>query len=154
MNFADTNWLAAMFFEVDNPARTATVRRFMRTHGGPLGLSHVVYLEARNVFSRNSGEANPEEWAELLAGLNGRFYLDPMNWDFLRREVFGLVERHGHKTTLGTFDLAVLASAKLAGGQRFLSFDETLKAVAVADGMEVFPPLQAEGKALLANLRR
>ena len=153
MNFADTNWLTAMFFETDQPERTATVRRYLRTHGGPLALSHIVYLEARNVFSRNSGEPEPVEWAELQAGLNGRFYLDPMNWDLLRREVFGLAARYAPKASLGTFDLALLASARLAGATRLLSFDETLKAVAVAEGLPVFPPLQAAGKALLAKLR-
>ena len=35
-----------------------------------------------------------------------------------------------------------------------LSFDQTLKAVAVAEGLDVFPELDAEGKALLARLRR
>lgn len=53
MNFADTNWLEAMFFQLtdaDKASRSATVERFMRKQGGQLGLSHVVYLEARNVF--------------------------------------------------------------------------------------------------------
>ena len=153
MNFADTNWLCAMFFDLTEEGRTATVRRFMRQHRGPLGISHVVYLEARNVFSRNAGEAQPPEWEEFQAGLSGRFYLDPMNWDLLRREVFALVERYSYKATLGTFDLAVFASAKLAGASSFLSFDETVKAVASAEGMEVFPPLNAEGQRMLAKLR-
>ena len=32
-------------------------------------------------------------------------------------------------------------------------FDQTLKAVAVAEGMEVFPPLDSAGKQLLAKLK-
>lgn len=76
-----------------------------------------------------------------------------MNWDLLRRETFRLIAKYAHKQTLGTFDLAVLASSKLAGATRLLSFDETLKAIAVAEGMEVFPPLEREGKQLLAKLR-
>ncbi len=79
MTFADTNWLEAMFFESPNTSelgRRVIVERFMRRHGGLLGLSHVVYLEARNVFTRISGEADPEEWHQLEEGFNGRFYLD------------------------------------------------------------------------------
>ena len=66
MNFADTNWLEAMFFnltDADKKSRPAIVRRFLRQQGGPIGLSHLVYLEARNVFTRISGEAEPEEWS-------------------------------------------------------------------------------------------
>lgn len=108
MNFADTNWLEAMFFnltDTDKKSRSATVQRFLRQHSGPIGLSHLVYLEARNVFSRISGEAEPEEWRLLQHELNGRLYLDPMNWDFLRRESFALIARYGFKESLGTFDL-------------------------------------------------
>ena len=156
MNFADTNWLEAMFFELtgDMKSRRTTVDRFLRQNPGQLGLSHLVYLEARNVFSRVSGEAEPVEWKELQAGLNGQFYLDPMNWELLRRDAFALFAKYSPKATVGTFDLALLASAKLAGATRMLSFDQTLKAVAVAEGLEVFPELDVAGKTLLARLRR
>lgn len=130
------------------------MQRFLRQHGGPIGLSHLVYLEARNVFSRISGEAEPEEWRRLQEELNGRFYLDPMNWDYLRRDAFELIARYSHRATLGTFDLALLASAKLAGATRMLSFDQTLKAVAAAEGLDVFPPLALAGQQLLAKLQR
>ena len=43
---------------------------------------------------------------------------------------------------------------RLAGAREFLSFDERLKALAASMQMRVFPPLGAEGKALLADLRR
>jgi predicted nucleic acid-binding protein len=157
VNFADTNWLEAMFFASElreKQARRAIVDRLLRQHGGQIGLSHIVYLEARNIFSRVSGESEPEEWGQLQAGLNGRFYLDPMNWEFLRRDTFALVAKYAHKATLGTFDLALLASAKLAGATRLLSFDDTLKAMALAEGLPVFPELGPQGKTLLAQLRR
>lgn len=157
MNFADTNWLEAMFFESalrEQQARRAIVDRFLRQHGGQIGLSHIVYLEARNVFSRISGESEPEEWRQLQAGFSGRFYLDPMNWEFLRRDTFTLFAKYARKATLGTLDLALLASAELAGATRLLSFDDTLKAVALAEGLPVFPELGPEGKSLLAQLRR
>src|SRR6266699_5432467 len=62
MNFADTNWLEALYFDSEDrekQARCGAVERFMRKHGGQLGISHLVYLEARNVFSRNAEEAEP-----------------------------------------------------------------------------------------------
>jgi predicted nucleic acid-binding protein len=156
MNFADTNWLEAMFFNLagDKKSRRSVVDRFMRQNPGQLGLSHLVYLEARNVFSRVSGEAEPPEWNQLQEGLSGLFYLDPMNWDLLRRDAFALFAKYSPKVTLGTFDLALLASAKLAGATRLLSFDQTLKAMAVAEGLEVFPGLNEAGKALLVRLKR
>lgn len=156
MTFADTNWLEAMFFaaaDASETGRRGIVQRFMRHQGGLLGLSHLVYLEARHVFTRISGEADPEEWRQLEEGLNGRFYLDPMNWDLVRRETIGLIRKYSPRQGLGTFDLALLAAAKLAGATRLLSFDETLKALAVAEGLEVFPPLAPGGKQLLARLR-
>ncbi|HEV8544460.1 MAG TPA: type II toxin-antitoxin system VapC family toxin [Verrucomicrobiae bacterium] len=156
MIFADTNWLEALYFESPNPEqqlREATVQRFMRKQGGQLAISHVVYLEVRNVFSRISGEAEPEEWRRFVADFNGLIYLDPMNWDFVRRDAFALFAKYAHRTTLGTLDVAIVASAKLSGATQLLSFDRVLKAVAVAEELLIFPPLDAEGRGLLAKLR-
>ncbi len=155
MNFADTNWLEAMFFELDGPQknRRGIVEKFMRNHGGQLGISHIVYLEARNVFSRVAKDKNPPEWDELNDGLAGKFYLDPMNWDLLRREAFALFEKYSHKATVGTFDMAILASAKLAGATRMLSFDGNLRIVSAAEGLAVFPELDATEKADAAKLK-
>ncbi|MBI4664424.1 MAG: hypothetical protein HY735_36985 [Verrucomicrobia bacterium] len=58
------------------------------------------------------------------------------------------------KTQLGAFDPAVVASAKLAGGTRFLSIDSRAKALAAAEGLEVFPPLDAAGRRILAESKR
>lgn len=157
MNFADTNWLEALYFESPDPGqqeREATVQRFMRRHGGQLAISHIVFLEARNVFSRTANESEPEEWRRFLADFNGLIYLDPMNWDFVRRDAFELFAKYSHRATLGTLDVAILASAKLSGATRLLSFDVALKALATAQGLEVFPPLDARGRQLLAKLRR
>jgi predicted nucleic acid-binding protein len=156
MNFADTNWLEALYFEspmAEQQAREATVQRFMRRQGGQLSISQIVYLEARNVFSRTAKEAEPEEWRRFLADFNGLIYLDPMNWDFVRRDAFALFNRYSHRAILGTLDVAILASAKLSGATRLLSFDQALKALAVAEGLEVFPPLDAVGRRLLAELK-
>ena len=159
MNFADTNWLSALYLEADPRdqqavARRVTVDRFMRAHGGQLALSHVVLLEARNVFSRVTGERTPMEWADLAADFDGKLYVDPMNWHLLRRECDAMFARHAWQTDLGTFDVAIIASAKLAGAKTVLSFDSKLKALAVAEGLEVFPPLDAAGKTTLARLKQ
>ena len=155
MNFADTNWLEALYFESPDPgqqAREATAQRFMRKHGGQLAVSQVVYLEARNVFSRTAREEEPEEWRRFVADFNALIYLDPLNWDFMRRDAFALFARYSHRATLGTLDVAILASAKLSGATRLLSFDETLKALSVSEDLDVFPPLNTEGKMLLKRL--
>jgi len=148
VNFTDTNWLAGMYFRGSRHAET--VERYMRSHSSNLVVSPVVVLEARNVFSRESGESIPEAWKNFEA--DGRFYRDPMNWDLLRREVFALISRYGTKESLGTFDLAIVASARLAGATRMLSFDGQVAALALAEGMEIFPDLNAEGKKTFAKI--
>ena len=159
MNYADTNWLEAVYIsphpgDAEAQERERIVERFARKHGGQLAVSHVVLLEARNVFSRVTGESLPREWQQLEADFDGRLYVDPMNWDLLRRECHALLARYARKTSLGTFDTAVVASAKLAGGTRFLSFDTKAKALAAAEGLEVFPALDLEGKRLVSVLKQ
>ena len=48
MTFADTNWLAAMFFELKGGLRERNeiVRRFLRRHTRQMVVSEVVMLEA------------------------------------------------------------------------------------------------------------
>ena len=159
MNFADTNWLVSAYIEPHEDDKEAVSRReivdrFMRRHGGQLVISHAVLLEGRNVFSRVTGDREPREWQMLEADFDGRLYVDPMNWDFLRRECNHLFSKYAWKTAVGTFDTAIVASAKLAGGTRFLSFDATARAMAAAERIEVFPALDAAEKQLLARLKR
>jgi predicted nucleic acid-binding protein len=158
MNYADTNWLEAVYItphpdDREAQARERIVERFARKHGGQLAVSHIVLLETRNVFSRVTGEAQPREWEQLEADFDGRLFVDPMNWDLLRRECRVLFARYSWKIRLGTFDTAVVAAAKLAGGTRFLSFDTQAKALAAAEGLEVFPLLDLQGKRVLAALK-
>jgi len=51
-----------------------------------------------------------------------------MNWSLLRRDCEDLFARYGWRLTIGTFDAAIVASARLAGATCFLSFDVTAKA--------------------------
>ena len=159
MNFADTNWLVSAYIEPEADdaeaiRRRKIVERFMRRHGGQLVISHAVLLEARNVISRVTGDAEPGEWQLLEADFNGRLYVAPMNWDLLRQECNRLFSKYAWKTAAGTFDTAIVASARLAGATRFLSFDATAKVLAAAGGIEVFPALDTAEKQLLARLRQ
>jgi predicted nucleic acid-binding protein len=159
MNFADTNWLVSAYIEpraedIEAVRRRAIVDRFMRRCNGGLVISHVVLLEARNIFSRVTGEREPREWRTLEADFDGRLFVDPMNWDMLRRECNMLFSRYAWKADIGTFDSALVASVKLAGGRRFLSFDVTARSLAAAEGIEVFPPLDVAGKRLVSRMKK
>ena len=159
MNFADTNWLASAYIEptsedAEGLKRKIVVERFMRRHGGQLVISHIVLLEARNIFSRVTGEAEPREWLALEADFDTKLYVDPMNWDLLRRECKLLFSKYAWRVPVGTFDTAIIASVKLAGGTRFLSFDSTAKALAAAESLDVFPALDVNERQLLARLRK
>jgi hypothetical protein len=129
------------------------MERFLRQHSGQLAISQVVLLEARNVFSRVTGEPQPQEWQMLEADFGGRLYVDPMNWDLLRRECNALFSKYAWKAALGTFDTAIIASVKLAGGTRFLSFDTKARSLASAEGIGVFPALEPVERRLLAQLK-
>jgi hypothetical protein len=158
VNFGDTNWLASTYIEPRSDdalavRRRKIVDRFMRQHGGQLLVSPVVLLEARNVFSRITGKAEPPEWDRLVADFDGRIFVDPMNWDLLRRECEVLFARYAWKTTIGSFDTAIVASVKLAGGTRLLSFDAAAKAMAAAEAIEVYPALDATETRLVSRLK-
>jgi hypothetical protein len=84
-------------------------------------------------------DANQDKFCE--ADFGGRLFVDPMNWDLLRRECNALFSKYAWKADLGTFDTAIVASVKLAGGTRFLSFDAKARALASAEGIGVFPAL-------------
>jgi len=159
MTFADTNWLVSSYIEprpedVEAVRRRATVERFMRRHNGKLVISHLVLLEARNIFSRITGEREPLEWRTLEADFDGRLFVDPMNWDMLRRECTLLFSKYAWKAAIGTFDSALIASVKLAGGRRFLTFDAMARALAAAEGLAVFPPLDSAGKRLVSQMKK
>lgn len=151
--FADTNWLAAAYFIRKDQGRTESVERHSRKQQQPWIVSHLVLLEARNVFGRLSGESNPVEWVRLQGDLGRRIYVGPMVWDLQRQRSLELLAKYSHKAALGTFDVALVASALLAGTTHFLSFDERAKALAVAERLAVYPALGGEGKGLLGILR-
>jgi hypothetical protein len=77
-----------------------------------------------------------------------------MNWDLLRRECDTLFAKYAWKAALRTFDTAIVASAKLGGASRFLSFDVHARALAGAEGLGVFPVLEPAERRLIAQLKR
>src|SRR6266571_4612202 len=97
--FADTNWLEAIYFKPTKDSkemakrRHALVERRMRRLSSPLLISHIVLLEARNVFSRLAKVSKPAEWEKLVGDFNGRIFVDPMHWDILRQQTNVLFER-------------------------------------------------------------
>jgi hypothetical protein len=107
------------------------VERFTRRYGGRLAVSDVALPEARNVFSRVTGEREPREWDLRKADVGARLDVEPMQWDLLRGAcetraggVFSLLRRHGQG----------LAAA--------------------AEELQVFQPLDAAGRQHVARLRR
>ncbi len=155
MNFADTNWLVALYSEKPAAKKDSwhiTVANFMRKHGGQLALSQIVLLEARNIFSRLTKQASPPEWEEIVHDFGGKLYVDQLNWSLLRRDAEALFSRYSTKESIGTLDALVVVSAKHAGATRFLSFDSLAAALAAAEGLAVFPPLNSEGKVFLKKL--
>ena len=152
MNFADTNWLEAMFFELtgDKQSRRSIVDRFLRRNPGQLGLSHLVYLEARNVFSRVSGETEPPEW-------NGERTRPRVRFSAPSRKTWGREIVRSFATGVRAQGAGCEGASSHTRGRvcsPIPEFDQTLKAVAVAEGLEVFPELNEAGKTLLAQLRR
>lgn len=151
--FADTNWVVATYFVKTRDERTTFVERFLRRHGQPMVVSHVVLLECMNVFPATARQKNPIEWQNLQADLGRKFLVDTMDWDILRQRTAHLCARYSHKAKLGTFDLTLVASALLTGAQVFLSFDSQCRVLANVERLKVFPELSASEKEWLAKLR-
>jgi hypothetical protein len=55
---------------------------------------------------------------------------------------------------VGAFDTAIVASVKLAGGTRLLSFAANARALASAEAIGVFPVLAPTERRRLARLKR
>jgi predicted nucleic acid-binding protein len=151
--FADTNWLVATYFPEMTADRHGIVERYTRKQSEPWIISHIVLLEARNVFARVAHEPDPDEWHDLQSDLGRRLYVDTMQWDLVRQKTNELFSRYSHKAQVGTFDAVLVSSALLTGARKFLSFDSQCKVLAAAERLTVFPELNEREKALLAELR-
>ena len=151
--FADTNWLAALYF--DQPSRSRVLRSWSRGHRPALLTSLPVLLEARNVFARVSKEPACPEWKCLREDCGAGLSVTPHSWPEIAGEAEKLIDRYAHKAALSTADCLVVASASISGAAWFLSFDQNSGARALASvlKMAVFPELNARDKKMIAALK-
>lgn len=157
MNCADANWLTALYLAPGDPkskARRAIVERLARRQAQPLLVSRLAFGEARNVFSRITLQDHPPEWQALLADVGTRLLLPVLPEEKMEAQAFALFARYSRKLTLGTFDVFIIAAGQLAGATGFLSFDGVARALASAEGMDVFPELNELEKSIRARLKR
>jgi hypothetical protein len=89
----------------------------------------------------------------LEADLGGQLRVEQINWACLRYECNALCAKYAWKLPLAAVDTAIVAAVKLAGGSRLLSFDTTLRVLASAEGVGVFPTLEPKERRLLARLQ-
>lgn len=151
--FADTNWLAALYF--NQPSRTRVLRSWSRRHNPVLFVSAPVLLEARNVFARATRERNSAEWQALVEDQGNGLTLTPHDWSEIVGQAEELTDRYAHKGTISSGDLLVVASAVLSGATWFLSFDQNSGARALASVLKlaVFPKLTMRDDAVAAQLK-
>ena len=89
MNFADTNWLASVYIEpkaadAEAVRRRRIVERFLRQHGGPLAISHVVlFTRAALSTCRHAKNQIPISWNATFD--NDRAYMLKLTAEANRR---------------------------------------------------------------------
>ena len=155
MIYADTNFIAAAFFE--DAERHPVVARFLRKNDGLIAVGELAELEAENVFARLSGQPDGPAWRDLQACLDaGEWRREPVNWAGTRAEVRQIIRKYSHRTPLGTLELMHLAAARLAGCRGFASFDtgSAARALAAGLGFDVFPELNERDRQLLTRLKK
>jgi predicted nucleic acid-binding protein len=150
---ADTNWLAQCYFQ-SGPLHEVC-RRQNERHDVPIHISPPVLYEARTVFPRLTGHANPAALAQLTSDFGDNVVFHPLDWSLLERGGAELLDKYAHKAAIGAMDSLIVASALAAGCDWFYSFDtgSNARALAAACRLKVFPDLTEQDKARLAALR-
>ena len=150
---ADTNWLAR-FYLGSGPLHEVCQRQ-MQQHEVPLHISPPVLYEARTVFPRLTGEANPAVLKQLKSDFGDSIVFHPLDWSLLEKMGGELLDKYAHKSEIGAMDSLIIASALAAGCDWFYSFDtgSNARALAAACRLRVFPDLTAEDRTRLAALR-
>jgi predicted nucleic acid-binding protein len=151
--FADTNWLARYYLE-SGPLHEVC-RRQMQRHEVPLHIAPPVLYEARTVFPRMTGQANPAVLARLKSDFGDSIVFHPLEWSLLEKMGAELLEKYAHKSEIGAMDSLIVASAVAADCDWFYSFDtgSNARALAAACRLKVFPDLTADDRSRLAALR-
>jgi predicted nucleic acid-binding protein len=151
--FADTNWLSFYYLRA-GPLHEVCLGR-MERHEVPLHISPPVLYEAKAVFPRITGKANPAALAKLMSDFGDSVIFHPLDWELLEKAGAELLAKYAHKSEIGALDSLIVASAVVLGCDWFYSFDtgSNARALAAACKLKVFPDLTAEDKARMAELR-
>ena len=147
MNYLDTNFIAALHFNIQN--HTPTAERYVRKTTLPFVVSGLAELEARRMFIHQTKHLRSEQWQNFARRLDGGGWLRyPVGWDAATRRTVELVERFGVHLNAGTLDTMHVALAQLSGCTWFLSFDTNSNArtLAASARLKVYPPLTATEK--------
>lgn len=148
MDYADTNFLVAVFFE--NARRTPAVERHLRMSSEPLVVGELAEFECQIAFSRAEKRPLGEAWQGLRDRLEREEWRSaPVDWNRVVAKARELTDRFSHLLKLGSFDTLHIAAALEAGCTRFLSFDSNSNArvLAASARLKVWPELSAEEKA-------
>jgi predicted nucleic acid-binding protein len=151
--FADTNWLV-LFYLKSQPLHEVCARQMQR-HDVPLHISPPVLYEARTVFPRLTGVANPPALAQIQSDFGDNLVFHPLEWSLLERMGAELLEKYAHKSAIGAMDSLIVASALASECDWFYSFDtgSNARALAAACRLKVFPELTPEDRTRVAALR-
>jgi predicted nucleic acid-binding protein len=155
MNYLDTNFIAALHFNVTG--QTEAAERFVRKSSLPFLASELAELEARRAFLRRTGQCQSEPWQVFAEKLEtGAWLRYPVQWGAAANRTIALMERFGARLNAGTLDTMHVALAQLSGCTWFLSFDTNSNArvLAASAGLKVFPNLLAAEKANLVGKKR
>jgi hypothetical protein len=146
--FADANWLVATYYTAKDSPRVA---EWAATGPATLVVSGPLLAEARCNFWRLGSrwpvlESDARAGALVNCGLAFES-LVPLADDLFRR--------YAPRCKVGTLDLLHIAAARHFGCGWFLTFDSNsgCKAVASAEGLKVFPELNATDKEWLRKWR-
>ena len=146
--FADTNWIVASYFVLDQESRHAVSQRFHARHEFPLHLCPAVFLECESVFASITRKPNSAEWTHFQSDLGQKIVLEALDWNEMIENSRSILHRFSHRARLGTFDMVILSSAVSVAATHFLSFDSNsnLRALASVLKLKVFPELTAEDR--------
>ena len=146
--FADVNWLVAAYHTSRESPRVA---EWATAGGGTLVVSGPVLAEARCTFWRLGNR-----WPVLDHDLRaGALVSCGLTFEALVPLAADLFRHYAPRCNVGTLDLLHVAAARHFGCRWFLSFDSNsgCRAVANAEGLKVFPELNATDRDWLRKFR-
>ncbi len=141
--YADTDFIASLYLE---ETTSAAAEAIFETHGSPLPLTPLVYLELRNAFNLAVKRGRITEfvrnglWTQFERNVSdGIFVRTPIESADLYSRARELSDRHTIREASRTLDLLQVAAALILGVREFLTFDLRPHAVAKAEGLRLRP---------------